>query len=88
MEPPARTKISPYAPSLDRIDCRKGYTKDNVRIVVYALNVMLMDWGEVVFSRVAASYRYAKQQRKANAYSLTLGHSAGLMAEMISKSNA
>lgn len=29
---------SPYAPSLDRIDSNKGYTPDNVQVVVWAYN--------------------------------------------------
>lgn len=33
------------APSLDRIDSTKGYTTDNVRVVLYALNVMANTWG-------------------------------------------
>ena len=28
----------PYAPSIDRIDSNKGYTKDNIRIVLWAVN--------------------------------------------------
>jgi hypothetical protein len=28
------------APSLDRIDSKKGYTQENTRVVLYALNVM------------------------------------------------
>lgn len=51
---------NPFWPSVDRIDCAKGYTKDNVRIVIFALNVMLMDWGPEVFERVANAYRYTK----------------------------
>jgi hypothetical protein len=47
----------PFAPSIDRIDCSKGYTKGNVRIIIYALNVMLNDWGEGVFYRVALAYK-------------------------------
>ena len=27
-----------YAPSLDRIDCRKGYTPENTRVVVWMFN--------------------------------------------------
>jgi hypothetical protein len=51
---------NPYAPSLDRIDCRLGYTKENTRIVLYAVNVMLLDWGIDVFERVANAYRSNK----------------------------
>lgn len=50
----------PYAPSLDRIDSSRGYTKDNVRVIAYALNVMLLDWGVGVFERVANGYRSVK----------------------------
>lgn len=33
------------APSLDRIDSGKGYTEDNVRVVLYSVNVMANTWG-------------------------------------------
>lgn len=58
METDAKSKVHPFTPSLDRIDCARGYTKDNVRIVVWAINAMLLDWGEEVFQKVAGSYRY------------------------------
>jgi len=35
----------PYAPSLDRIDSTKGYTPDNCRVVLWAVNAGLMEWG-------------------------------------------
>ena len=35
-------------PSLDRIDPSKGYVYGNVRIVAFAVNAMLGDWGEDV----------------------------------------
>ena len=38
-------RFHPYAPSLDRIDPKRGYTPDNVRLVVFAINTMLLDWG-------------------------------------------
>lgn len=60
MECTAETNIHPFSPSLDRIDPRKGYTTNNVRIVVYAINVMLMDWGVAVFERVVNGYRHKK----------------------------
>lgn len=42
----------PFRPSIDRIDARGGYTKDNIRIVCVAVNVALADWGDEVFWRV------------------------------------
>jgi hypothetical protein len=36
----------PFAPSLDRIDCAKGYENGNVRWVLTAVNIALADWGE------------------------------------------
>lgn len=51
-------KIDPFAPSLDRIEPSKGYTRANVRIISRAVNTMLLDWGQDVFELVARSYRY------------------------------
>jgi hypothetical protein len=51
-------KIDPFAPSLDRRVPRLGYTPGNVRIVIRAVNTMLLDWGDEIFARVANSYRY------------------------------
>lgn len=34
------------APSIDRIDNSRGYTYDNIRIVLCLVNVALNDWGE------------------------------------------
>lgn len=45
----------PYMPSLDRIDCRKGYTPGNVRIVCVAVNTLLQDWGDEVLHEIVAS---------------------------------
>ncbi len=49
---------NPYMPSIDRIDPSRGYTADNVRIVIFAANVMLLDWGEAIFARVASAYMF------------------------------
>jgi len=46
----------PFAPSLDRIDSVKGYEKDNVRVVCYAANAAMNEWGEDVLRVVATSY--------------------------------
>jgi hypothetical protein len=42
-----------FAPSVDRIDCRKGYTEDNCRIVLTAVNLALVDWGLEQFLFIA-----------------------------------
>ncbi len=43
----------PFAVSIDRIDCSRGYTKDNVRLVCAIVNLALGDWGEQTLRRVA-----------------------------------
>jgi len=44
---------NPLQPSLDRIDSSKGYTPDNVRFVLLAVNVALNQWGLETFLSVA-----------------------------------
>lgn len=39
----------PFAPSLDRLDCTKGYEKDNIRITCAIVNTAISDWGDEVF---------------------------------------
>lgn len=46
----------PFAPSLDRIDCRKGYTMENTRLVIVAINLALNQFGEKVFRTVCEQY--------------------------------
>ncbi len=36
---------SPFAPSLDRLDCSKGYDPGNVRLVCHVANVAMNTWG-------------------------------------------
>ena len=36
---------NPYCPSIDRIDCSKGYTADNCRLICGALNIAMNVWG-------------------------------------------
>lgn len=59
----SQSSKNPFAPSIDRINCTKGYTKSNVRLVVFAVNAMLMDWGEPVFKKVAEAYLGTKRAR-------------------------
>jgi hypothetical protein len=42
----------PWTASIDRIDCAKGYTLSNCRLVCAAVNVALNSWGESVLNRI------------------------------------
>jgi excisionase family DNA binding protein len=44
---------APFAPSIDRIDAAKGYSPENCRLVCYAVNVALHEWGDAVLRRIA-----------------------------------
>ena len=46
----------PRALAIDRIDSRKGYVKENVRLVVHAINVAIGPWGEDEFASIAARF--------------------------------
>lgn len=48
-------KTGPFRPSLDRIDCTKGYTPDNVRIVCLITNTAMLHYGEAAFLQLAAA---------------------------------
>lgn len=52
-------------PSIDRIDPQKGYVYSNIRIVAFAVNCMLGDWGEDVALSVAK--RWIEKKREENA---------------------
>lgn len=58
------SRIDPCTPSIDRIVPSRGYVKGNVRLVLYAMNAMLNDWGEGVFIKIANSYRYTNRTKK------------------------
>lgn len=67
-EPQESSRKRPYAYSLDRKDSAHGYTPDNCRIVCYAVNVAMLNWGRDVFAQLAVGYtlnefgRYAVMQ--------------------------
>ena len=54
---------NPYAPSLDRIDSSKGYHKDNVRLVLCAVNTAMNEWGLTMFDEIASKYVLNKVTR-------------------------
>lgn len=45
---------NPWAPSIDRIDSRLPYQEGNCRVVCYAANVALNEWGIEVLTTLAA----------------------------------
>lgn len=51
----------PWSPSLDRIDCEKGYSRENCRLVCVAVNIALSDFGEDVLRRIADGMRNKKR---------------------------
>jgi len=44
-------------PSLDRIDSSQGYTKNNCRVILWALNAAFGTWGERAFREILAAER-------------------------------
>ena len=53
-------KANPYVPSADRKDPRKGYTKRNTQIVVWAFNRAKGEYADSTFTRLASMYLEAK----------------------------
>lgn len=48
-----RTVPNPWAPSIDRKDCTKGYTEDNCQLVVWVYNLAKYGWDNDVVLRMA-----------------------------------
>jgi len=46
-----------YAPSIDRIDSTKGYTPENVRVILSGLNIMMNTWGAEKILEMADALR-------------------------------
>lgn len=49
-------RIRPWAPSVDRVDSKLGYTKDNVRLVCIAVNLAINQFGDDIFNKMCKSY--------------------------------
>lgn len=59
LDPPTRYQTNPHVPSIDRIDSRKGYTKDNCRMISWCFNQMMSDYEDAdvaKWSRQLATY--------------------------------
>lgn len=50
---PGGHRTHPFAPSLDRIIPKLGYTKSNTRLVLFAVNRAMSDWGDAVLLEIA-----------------------------------
>ncbi len=50
--PKAGFHHNPYAPSLDRHDPKKGYTKKNTKLVLWAYNQAKGQWNQKHFRRI------------------------------------
>lgn len=59
---PPGSRFHPWAPSVDRIDCKKGYTQDNCRVVCWIYNMAKSEWCDDVV--VTFALALADKQRK------------------------
>lgn len=50
---PNGTAFNPYSPSIDKIDSKKGYTFDNCRVIITALNIALSEYGLGTYLEIA-----------------------------------
>lgn len=50
---PGNYRTHPFTPSIDRIIPKLGYTKENCRLVCFAVNRALSDWGDGVLNKIA-----------------------------------
>lgn len=57
----------PFAPSIDRIDSMKSYSKENCRIVCVIVNMALNSWGDEPFLKMckAVCRKHAKKKKTA-----------------------
>ena len=60
--------LGPFSPSVDRIDSSKGYTEDNCRVILWALNAAFGSWGEAVFRDISLAWLERSEAKPTNSY--------------------
>ena len=50
-------QVNPRAPSIDRIAPELGYTKENIRLITYHMNVALSEYGIEEFEKLVTNYK-------------------------------
>ncbi len=53
LEPLPKGRQNPYTASLDRAKPELGYTKNNVRMILWALNAAFNTYGEHIYADIA-----------------------------------
>lgn len=48
-----RYRANPFAASIDKIDSKGGYTKENCRLVCFCVNMARSDWGDEVLIKMS-----------------------------------
>lgn len=61
---PEGCRRPPWMPSIDRIDSSRGYTSDNIQIVVWVYNAAKCDYSPEVVSKMAKAIVEADQRKK------------------------
>jgi hypothetical protein len=56
LPPSSGARFNRLAPSIDRIDSQKGYTKDNVRLVCLHINNAINEYGVEAFEELARAF--------------------------------
>ena len=60
----------PFSPSIDRIDSKIGYTKDNTRLVLTGINLAINQWGIETFDYIAKQYLLTGAKKIERAFDL------------------
>ncbi len=56
-------RANPFRPSIDRIDCAKGYTPDNIRLVLIAVNYGRADFDDAAYIEICRAVARTSRER-------------------------